>query len=85
MAEAKRLATELGGELQDPVVKWKYRPLEWLCGYGTAMRAANLLPRLRAEAARNWDRLPVPQVSGSPRACLHIARWWRRRQVRNEP
>jgi hypothetical protein len=29
--------------------------------------------------------IPVPQVSGSPRACLHIARWWRRRQVRNEP
>jgi glycosyltransferase involved in cell wall biosynthesis len=56
VAEAKRLATELGGELQDPVMKWKYRPLEWLCGYGTAMRAANLLPRLRAEAARNWDR-----------------------------
>jgi glycosyltransferase involved in cell wall biosynthesis len=56
VAEATRLATELGGELHAPAVKWKYRPVEWLCGYGTAMKAASVLPRLRAQVARNWDR-----------------------------
>jgi glycosyltransferase involved in cell wall biosynthesis len=56
VAEARRLAAELGGELQTPIVKWKYRPVEWVCGYGAAVKAAALLPRIRAEVARNWDR-----------------------------
>jgi glycosyltransferase involved in cell wall biosynthesis len=54
--EARRMASELGGKLTMPTVKWKYRPLEWLCGHDVAMAATRILPRLRANAARQWDK-----------------------------
>jgi glycosyltransferase involved in cell wall biosynthesis len=57
VAEAKRLAGDMGGHLAEPVLKWKYRPVEWLCGREAAMRATRILPRLRGGAARRWDRL----------------------------
>jgi glycosyltransferase involved in cell wall biosynthesis len=55
--EARRLANELGGELHAPAMKWKYRPLSWLFGRNAAMRASSTLPRLRTQAAREWDRV----------------------------
>jgi len=55
--EARRLARELGGELHEPTLKWKYRPLEWILGYNAAVSASRLLPRLKATAARKWDEV----------------------------
>jgi glycosyltransferase involved in cell wall biosynthesis len=54
--EARRLAAALGGELREPVLKWKYRPVEWLCGRSAAITASRTLPRIRGTAARQWDR-----------------------------
>jgi glycosyltransferase involved in cell wall biosynthesis len=55
--EARQLANELGGELQTPALKWKYRPLAWLFGRNAAIQASSTLPRLRTRAAREWDRM----------------------------
>jgi glycosyltransferase involved in cell wall biosynthesis len=57
VAEAKQLARELGGELQSPELKWKYRPVQWLFGRDAATRTSSTLPRLRTHAAREWDRM----------------------------
>lgn len=57
VAEAQRLAHELGGGLQPPTLKWKYRPVQWLFGPDAALRASSTLPRLRTQAAREWDRM----------------------------
>ena len=57
MAEARRLALELGGELRRPILKLKYRPVEALLGYGFAFRASHTLPTLRARTLRRFDSL----------------------------
>jgi glycosyltransferase involved in cell wall biosynthesis len=64
VAEARRLATELGGELPEPVMKGKYRPVAWLLGESAATKAAHVLPRLRSDVARGWDRF-MYRVSAS--------------------
>jgi glycosyltransferase involved in cell wall biosynthesis len=67
IAEARQLADHLGGALlQDPVLKWKYRPLEWLFGYNAAMKATRVLPRFRAQIAGEWDRLLFRMSGGVP-------------------
>ena len=53
--EARALAQRLGGELQAPAMHPKYRPIEWLFGYRTAVAATRVLPRVRDQAARKWD------------------------------
>lgn len=53
--EARALARQLGGDLQDPAMHPKYKPIEWLFGYSTAVAATRVLPRLRDQAARKWD------------------------------
>jgi glycosyltransferase involved in cell wall biosynthesis len=57
IAKARQLAAELGGTLERPSLKWKYRPLEWLFGYDTALKARRMLPALRAQAACRVDRV----------------------------
>lgn len=46
VSSARQRASELGGTLRRPQLKWKYRPAEWLLGYNVAFRASRLLPRL---------------------------------------
>jgi len=53
--QARDLAHELGGELRTPVVRAKYRPIEWMFGYPTAVAAMRVLPRLRDQMACKWD------------------------------
>jgi glycosyltransferase involved in cell wall biosynthesis len=53
---ARELAVELGGELHEPVLKWKYQPVKWLFGYRAASRANSMLPQLRARVVREWDK-----------------------------
>jgi hypothetical protein len=65
VSQARQLAQELGGELQTPAVRGKYRPIEWLFGYPTAVAAMRVLPRLRDQAACKWDEY-VYRVTSSP-------------------
>lgn len=53
--EAQALARRLGGELHEPAMHPKYRPIEWLFGYHAAVAATRVLPRMRDQAARKWD------------------------------
>lgn len=56
VAHARQLAAELGGTLERPGLKWKYKPVEWLFGYDAAFRARQILPAVRAQAACRVDR-----------------------------
>jgi glycosyltransferase involved in cell wall biosynthesis len=66
---AKSKARELGGQLHDPRVPWKYAWIQTLFGPSWAKRAQVLLPRIRWGIARRWDRAllriqpPVRDVS----------------------
>jgi glycosyltransferase involved in cell wall biosynthesis len=55
--EAHQLASELGGMLRLPRVKWKYWPIELVFGHAAAVRASRALPKVRALTTRNWDGL----------------------------
>ena len=76
VAEAMRLAGELGGHLQEPAPKWKYAPVDWLGGRKAAMRANRILPRIRGNFVREWDhwmyrmsafsRVPRDESNGVP-------------------
>ena len=57
VAEAQQLAARLGGALKPPVLKWKYKPIQWLLGYDAAFRARRSLPYLRDQAVRSLDQL----------------------------
>jgi glycosyltransferase involved in cell wall biosynthesis len=57
VADAQRLAMTLGGTVNPPLLKWKYRPIQWLFGYDTAFAARRVLPYWRAQAVRRLDRL----------------------------
>ena len=56
-ADAQQLAASLGGSLQQPALKRKYLPIQWLCGYDAAFRAGRTLPLWRAQARRNLEQL----------------------------
>ena len=53
--EARQLAQELGGELRDPDVKWKYRPVAWVFGQSHAVKLSRSLPALKSRLACSWD------------------------------
>jgi glycosyltransferase involved in cell wall biosynthesis len=55
VAESRRLAAELGGELAEPQLNWKYAPLQKFFGWPFAKRASRALPRARAWGVRTWD------------------------------
>jgi glycosyltransferase involved in cell wall biosynthesis len=57
VAKARQLAAELGGSLERPALKWKYKPVERLFGYDAAFKARRILPALRAQTACRIDRL----------------------------
>jgi glycosyltransferase involved in cell wall biosynthesis len=65
--EARRLARELGDELRRPKLKRKYMPVEWLFGYGLALKLSRILPRAKARAIWSWDGL-LHRLSSSVRA-----------------
>ena len=67
VTQAGDLARELGGELRTPVVRTKYRPIEWMFGYPTAVAAMRVLPRLRDQMACKWDEYLYRFSSASAR------------------
>jgi len=52
---ARQLASELGGELTSPRLKWKYRPVEWLLGYSRAATLSRVLPAIKSRIVCNYD------------------------------
>jgi hypothetical protein len=54
--QARELAKELGGKLQDPKVRWKYAWIESLFGAETAKRAQIVLPSAKASMFNVWDK-----------------------------
>lgn len=53
--QAYQLAADLGGKLEIPRLRWKYRWLQPIFGYDFAKRAQFLLPAIRWSVARSWD------------------------------
>ena len=53
--ELERLALRLGGRLQVPELRKKYRWIQQLAGRRAARRAQDLLPRAKWRLIRSWD------------------------------
>ena len=54
---ANEIAKQLGGALRPPILNWKYAPIRLLFGWGTALRAQRLLPKLKESVYRSHDKL----------------------------
>lgn len=54
--ETEKLAEELGGHLSMPRLRWKYAWMAPLVGWRTAKKAQVILPQIKANAVRCWDR-----------------------------
>jgi hypothetical protein len=56
VAEAERMAWELGGRLRIPRLSWKYLWIGTLFGPTLAKRAQVSLPRIKWSLVRLWDK-----------------------------
>lgn len=56
MAELQRLAGELGGQLEEPRLRWKYAWMKPLFGWKAAKRAEMSLPQWKASLIRQYDK-----------------------------
>lgn len=66
LVEALReLASELGGSLEMPRLRWKYAWMRPVVGYGRAKRAQFFLPMAKASLVRRWDKLQYRLGAGS--------------------
>ncbi len=54
--KAEDMAKDLGGELKEPSLSWKYSWIKPLFGWKLAKRARLMLPEVRAAITRSWDR-----------------------------
>jgi glycosyltransferase involved in cell wall biosynthesis len=57
VAQSNKLAAELGGTLERRPLEWKYKLIEWLCGYDASLRARHALRSIKAQAEARVDRL----------------------------
>ncbi len=53
---AKRLASELGGELHEPDISWKYIWIQKTLGWGAADRVQLRYNEIKHSVLRSWDR-----------------------------
>jgi glycosyltransferase involved in cell wall biosynthesis len=56
MAELQALATELGGRLEEPKLRWKFAWMKPIVGFKAAKRAQVTLPDLKGSLLRKWDK-----------------------------
>ena len=56
MAELQHLATELGGLLEPPAVRRKYRWIQPVLGRDAATQAQAVLPNLKSSLVHSWDK-----------------------------
>lgn len=54
---AKRLAVQLGGELHDPEISWKYVWIQKTLGWSAAWRAQIQYNEVKNRAVYHWDKL----------------------------
>jgi hypothetical protein len=54
--EARRLAVELGGQIQPPNLSWKYRWIQKTLGWSAARRAQVNYNEWKASTLRSWDK-----------------------------
>jgi glycosyltransferase involved in cell wall biosynthesis len=55
--ELERLAVSLGGRLEAPRLRWKYAWIKPLFGWGPAKYAQLVLPQLKANLLRSWEKI----------------------------
>ena len=56
LAELQALAGELGGQLTEPRLRWKYAWMKPIFGYKMAKSAQTALPYLKASLLMRWDK-----------------------------
>ncbi len=56
MVELRNLATELGGDMQVPKLRWKYAWMKPIVGWKVAKWAQRAMPETKAAVIRNWDK-----------------------------
>jgi hypothetical protein len=56
MAELQALASQLGGRLEEPRLRWKYVWIKPILGFNAAKRAQMTLPLLKTSLLRRWDK-----------------------------
>jgi glycosyltransferase involved in cell wall biosynthesis len=69
--KAQALARDLGGRLEPPRLSWKYSWIRALFGWNLAKRAQVMLPAVKWNMVRRWDRMlsrMEPAGSGLPNA-----------------
>jgi hypothetical protein len=55
-AELQNMAAQLGGELRESELRWKYAWIKPIFGFEAAKTAQYLLPQWKASVARRWDK-----------------------------
>jgi hypothetical protein len=65
VAEAEKLAGDLGGRLEMPCLSWKYSWIARLFGWSRAKHARLLLPNIRCSLERTWERM-LSRREGKP-------------------
>jgi glycosyltransferase involved in cell wall biosynthesis len=61
-----QLAHELGGTLRPPRLSWKYVPIQWAFGWGTAKRAKVTVSNLKLVARLHFDRFSLAASRRQP-------------------
>jgi len=55
--ELQKLAAELGGQLEEPRLRWKYAWMKPIFGWKIAKRAQRVLPQMKSALLMNLDKL----------------------------
>jgi glycosyltransferase involved in cell wall biosynthesis len=70
VSELQAVATELGGHLEIPRLRWKYAWMEPIFGLDAAKNAQMVLPQMKASVIRSWDKamykLEARKVAAGP-------------------
>lgn len=56
MKELQALAVDLGGELKEPALRWKYAWMKPIFGWNAAKRAQSILPEWKGDLLKRWDK-----------------------------
>jgi hypothetical protein len=56
MEETRKMAAELGGQIEIPPLRWKYSWITPVLGYKAAKRAQMTAPQIKVLVVRAWDK-----------------------------
>jgi hypothetical protein len=65
VAELQTLAAQFNGQLEEPLLRWKYIWMKPVFGWRTAKFAQDRLPSVKRSVARRWDNLAYGLVGRS--------------------